>query len=402
VSERPLRVCLLAGRYPPDFTGWGIQIERLLPHLARRGVEIRVVTRRPARGVAWPTQDTGHVERILAAPGERLARLRSCARLHAHLRRHHRAYDAVHGALADWEFYANLPFLARVGVPALHEMVLLGADDPVSIGAERGGRLKLRWLQHVRLWVGISEVFRSRVEAAGIPEERFRCIHPGIDVDRYRPATPDQRRALRARLGIASEARVVISMGALLPRKGMDRLLRAWACCAPERGRDLLLLVGPATEREGLRPWYLPHVRELETLAGSPELAGTVRMVGRVDDPESWLAASDAFALLSRSEGFGIVIAEAMGCGLPCLVSPLEGIGREIVNEGTTGFVVDDPDDPEAVAGRLRLLLSDAEVGRKLGAEAAKDAHARFSLEARASKLEQAYRDLVATREAGR
>jgi glycosyltransferase involved in cell wall biosynthesis len=280
-------------------------------------------------------------------------------------------------------------------------MVLLGADDPVSIGAERGGRLKLRWLQHVRLWVGISEVFRSRVEAAGIPEERFRCIHPGIDVDRYRPATPDQRRALRARLGIASEARVVISMGALLPRKGMDRLLRAWARCAPERGRDLLLLVGPATEREGLRPWYLPHVRELETLAGSPELAGTVRMVGRVDDPESWLAASDAFALLSRSEGFGIVIAEAMGCGLPCLVSPLEGIGREIVNEGTTGFVIDDPDDPAAVAARLRLLLSDAEMRRKLGAEAARDAHARFSLETRASKLEEAYRLLVEARETG-
>jgi glycosyltransferase involved in cell wall biosynthesis len=398
VSERPLRVCLLAGRYPPDFTGWGIQIERLLPHLARRDVEVRVVTRRPAPGVAWSVRDAGRVDRILAAPGERLARLRGCTRLHAHLRRHHRAYDVVHGALADWEFYANLPFLARAGLPALHEMVLLGADDPVAIGAERGGRLKLRWLRHVGLWVGISESFRSRVEAAGIPRERFRCIHPGIDVERYRPATPERRRALRARLGIPAEARVVSSMGALLPRKGMDRLLRGWARCAPEPGRDLLLLVGPATEQEGLRPWFLPHVRELEALAGSRSLAGTVRMVGRVDDAEDWLAASDVFALLSRNEGFGIVIAEAMGCGLPCLVSPLEGIGREIVSEGQTGFVIDDPDDPEAVAARLRPLLADAEVRRKLGAEAASDAHARFSLEARAGKLADAYRELAQAR----
>lgn len=395
MSERPLRVCLLAGRYPPDFTGWGIQIERLLPHLARRGVEVRVITRRPAPGVAWTSRDTGRVERILAAPGERLARLRGVTRLRAHLRRHRGAYDVVHGALADWEFYASLPLLARLGVPALHEMVLLGADDPVAIAAERGGRLKLRWLRGVGLWVGISEAFRSRVEAAGIPAERFRCIHPGIEVDRYRPARPDERRALREQLGIPPEARVVSSMGALLPRKGMDRLLRAWARCAPERGRDLLVLVGPATEQEGLRPWYLPHVRELEALAASPALAGTVRLVGRVDDPERWLAASDVFALLSRSEGFGIVIAEAMGCGLPCLVSPLEGIGREIVSEGQTGFVIDEPDDPEAVAARLRPLLADAEVRRKLGAEAARDAHARFSLAARAAKLERAYRELA-------
>lgn len=395
MSDRPLRVCLLAGRYPPDFTGWGIQIERLLPYLAREGVEVTVVTRRPAPGVAWPARDTGAVRRILAAPGERLARARGIARLGAHLARHHRAYDVVHGSLADWEFYATLPFLERAGLPALHEMVLLGADDPVAIGTERGAALKLRWLRRVRLWVGISEAFRSRVVAAGIPEERFRCIHPGIDVDRYRPPTPEQRRALRARLGIPADARVVISVGALLPRKGMDRLLRGWARCAPEAGRDLLLLVGPASEGEGLRPWYLPHVRELEALAGAPPLAGTVRLVGRVDDLEDWLAAADVFALLSRSEGFGIVIAEALGCGLPCLVSPLDGIGREIVSEGSTGFVIDDPDDPEALAARLRRLLDDPEARCKMGGEAARDAHARFSLEARAARLHEAYRTLA-------
>ena len=53
MGERPIRVCLLLGRYPPDFGGWGIQYQRLLPHLAREGVEARVVTPRIAAGVDW-------------------------------------------------------------------------------------------------------------------------------------------------------------------------------------------------------------------------------------------------------------------------------------------------------------------------------------------------------------
>ena len=63
--------------------------------------------------------------------------------------------------------------------------------------------------------------------------------------------------------------------------------------------------MGPATEQEGLRPQHLPHVRELEALASAPEIRGTVRRVGRIDDPERYMAAADVFALLSQREGFG-------------------------------------------------------------------------------------------------
>ncbi len=393
--SRAVRVCILLNRYAPDFTGHGIQIERLLPHLARHGVEARVVTRRPVAGVTWQGADD-EVLRILPAPDERLSRLRGTLLLRAHLRRRRRDYDVVHGAFADWEFYLSVPLLRRLGVPVLHEMILLGADDPVAIRAERLGSLKLRLLRGVDCWVGISNAFLPRVAEVGIPEQRFQRIYTGLDVERFRPVPGQARLALRAALGIPAEARVVIGVGALLPRKGMDRLLRAWARLGPSPEKDLLLLVGPATEGEGLRPQYLPHVRELEALARAPELAGTVRFVGRVDDVERWMAAADVFALLSRREGFGTVTAEAMACGLPCVVSPLDGIAREIVDEGRTGFVIDDPDAPEAVAARLRSLLSDVELCSTLGAAARESACARFSMDVRAERLAGIYRTLVA------
>jgi glycosyltransferase involved in cell wall biosynthesis len=389
-------VCILLNRYPPDFTGHGIQIERLLPHLARQEVEARVVTRRPVAGVTWEARDDGSVLRILPAPDEGLSRLRGTLLLRAHLRRHRRDYDVVHGAFADWEFYLNVAFMKRLGLPVLHEMVLVGADDPVAIRAERLGSWKLRLLRRVDCWVGISSAFLPRIAAVGIPEDRFQRIYTGLDVERFRPVPGERRLALRAALGIPAEARVVITVGALLPRKGMDRLMRAWERLAPSPEKDLLLLVGPSTESEGLRPQYLPHVRELETLAGAPGLAGTVRLVGRVDDVERWMGAADVFALLSRREGFGTVTAEAMACGLPCVISPLDGIGREIVDEGRTGFVIDDPDDPDAVAARLRLLLSDGELRRRLGTAARESASARFSMEVRAERLAEIYRTLAA------
>jgi glycosyltransferase involved in cell wall biosynthesis len=85
-----------------------------------------------------------------------------------------------------------------------------------------------------------------------------------------------------------------------------------------------------------------------------------------------------------------------LACGLPCVISPLDGIGREIVDEGRTGFVIDDPDDPDAVAARLRPLLSDGELRRRLGTAARESASARFSMEVRAERLAEIYRTLAA------
>jgi len=187
-----------------------------------------------------------------------------------------------------------------------------------------------------------------------------------------------------------------------MPRKGVDRLLRAWERLEPCPGKELLLVVGPASEAEGLRPQYLEHVRELRARAGEPALAGTVRFTGRSDEVEDWLAASDVFAFLSRHEGLGTVTAEAMCCGLPCVISPLDGIGHELIDDGRTGYVVEDCDDPERVAAQLRELLADPARRAAVGAAALESARSRFSMEARAAQLADAYRSLAARPRCGR
>ena len=121
-----------------------------------------------------------------------------------------------------------------------------------------------------------------------------------------------------------------------------------------------------------------------------------MRLVGRTPAPQRWARAADVFAFLSRREGLGYVIIESMGCGIPAVVSPLDGIGHELVQHGRTGFVVDEPDDAAAVGARLRSLLDDAELRRRLGAEARHDVVARFSMQARARQLVGIYEGMRA------
>lgn len=391
----PVRVCLLIGRYRPDFSGHGIHVERLIPHLRRAGVEPRVLTRAPAEGVAWAGEDAEPVARILPPGPSAGARLRRVVRLRRALPRIAGQADVLHSSVPDWEFFLNLPRAKRLGLPVVFEMVLLDADDPLAIRRQRFGAFKLRRLRHADRLVGITEAFGPRVEAAGLDPSRFRCVHMSVDVERYRPADPTRRRALRARFGLPAEARVVVSVGALMPRKGFDRLLAAWARLRPEPGRDLLWIVGPRAEAEGLRPQYLAHVEALARQAADAGLEGCVRFAGRLDEVHDAMAAADVFAFLSRREGFGTVTVEAMACGLPVLVSPLDGIAREILADGREGLVADAPDDPEAVAAALRELLDDPGRRARLGAAAREAACARFSMRARAEALAGIYRELA-------
>jgi glycosyltransferase involved in cell wall biosynthesis len=251
-------------------------------------------------------------------------------------------------------------------------------------------------LRPVDAWVGITEAFRPRLRTAGIPAERFHCIYGGVDVERYRPVGPEERVQLRAELGLPADGRVVVSAGAVLPRKGFDRLLRAWHAMRPDPARDRLVIAGPATVAEGVAPRFAGHKAELERFVAEAGLGQSVRIIGRVDDLERWYAASDVFAFLSRREGMGYVIVEAMASGLPCVVSPLDGIGRELLREGLTGTVVEHPDDPEFVAARLRGLLDDPERRRAWGAAGREDALERFSLRSRARTMAELYRELAA------
>jgi phosphatidylinositol alpha-1,6-mannosyltransferase len=203
---------------------------------------------------------------------------------------------------------------------------------------------------------------REGAHAAGRPLPGV-VIPPGVDVERFTPAGPEERRAARHRLGLEPDAPTVVAVSRLVPRKGFDVVIDAVALLElPVQ----LVVAGAGRDR-----------RRLEERAARLGLAPRVRFLGRVPDPQlpDVYRAGDVFSMMCRerwggleAEGFGIVFLEAAACGLPAVAGRSGGSHEAVVN-GETGYVID-PHDVTLLAQSLEELLLDPERRDRLGAAA--------------------------------
>jgi glycosyltransferase involved in cell wall biosynthesis len=118
-----------------------------------------------------------------------------------------------------------------------------------------------------------------------------------------------------------------------------------------------------------------------------------VTLAGWCDDPPKELGGFDVFVLPSRYEGLPLALMEAMLAGLPIVATSVGDMPDAIV-DGEHGLLVK-PEDPGALAGALRRVLEDEELGRELGSAAREQALRRFSPATTASQFEKVYMDVT-------
>jgi glycosyltransferase involved in cell wall biosynthesis len=187
--------------------------------------------------------------------------------------------------------------------------------------------------------LAVSRAIRDDMIALGMDGEKIRVHYTGVDLDRFMPV-PD-RAAAKEALGLSGP--VVISVGALIARKGQALLIRALA----DLPGVTLLLAGAG-----------PELAEYQKLAKSLGVMEQVRFLGSVphDQLPGLLAAADVMALPSASEGLANAWVEALACGTPIVISDTGG-ARELIDSGQAGRIV--PRDPAAIAKAIRALLND-------------------------------------------
>jgi N-acetyl-alpha-D-glucosaminyl L-malate synthase BshA len=123
-------------------------------------------------------------------------------------------------------------------------------------------------------------------------------------------------------------------------------------------------------------------------------VADDVHFLGEQDALVPLLSAADVFLLPSTQESFGLAALEAMACGVPVVASRVGGV-PEVVEHGVAGFL-HPPDDLDGMARSVRDLLTDAELGRRMGDAAARAAHGRFCEEMIVPRYEAYYAELLA------
>jgi D-inositol-3-phosphate glycosyltransferase len=226
------------------------------------------------------------------------------------------------------------------------------------------------------------------------PQARIRMIPCGFDPDELKPV---DRAAARRRLGLPLDRPIVLQLGRMVPRKGVDTVIRSLAVLRNRfHHSPLLLIVGGESYEPD--PERTPEIGRLMQIAADEGVADHVRFIGQRARSELryYYCASDVFVTMPWYEPFGITPVEAMACGVPVIGARVGGV-KYSVEDGRTGFLVE-PRNHEALARRLAHVLSDASIPRLLGKRARRRAYELFTWRRVSDALAAVYGDVALPR----
>jgi glycosyltransferase involved in cell wall biosynthesis len=253
-------------------------------------------------------------------------------RLMRNLKRQGAQLIDAHFAYPDGEAATRLG--RWLGLPVT--ITLRGTEVPHSKNPVLRPRLA-RTLQAAARVFSVSDSLRRLALELGVAAEKTEVVGNGIDTTRFQPVP---RAAARASFGLPDSAKVLISVGGLVERKGMHRVIDVLPALLKHHPDLHYLIVGGASSEGDNRTELTAQVARLG-------LADRVHLLGALPSEElKWpLSASDVFVLATRNEGWANVFLEAMACGLP-VVSTDVGGNVEVVCRDELGTIVPFGDSP--------------------------------------------------------
>ncbi|GAA1842172.1 glycosyltransferase [Agromyces salentinus] len=394
VSEHASPLAALGG---VDAGGQNVHVAALSTGLARRGHDVRVYTRRddpdlPQRVELAPGVEVVHVD---AGPAGHVPKDDMLPFMPA----------LAAGMAADWlewepdvvhsHFWmsgvAALDAAGRLAAPPplVHTFHALGVVKRRHQGADDTSPAEREWLEpdvgrRVAGVVATCSDEAFELKKLGVPPRNISVIPCGVDLDHFSPGGEREQRRRRHR---------VLSVGRLVPRKGVGTVIEAIAEVAAE-GFDVELVVvgGGAAGPRGADP----EVDRLERIAALAGVADRVELRGQVpqsDLPDVYRSA-DVVVCAPWYEPFGIVPLEAMACGVPVVASSVGGLIDSVVDGGTGRHVP--PRDVAAVAAAIRGLLLDDQLRRQLGENGRRRMTRRYAWSRIAADTERTYLATIA------
>lgn len=228
---------------------------------------------------------------------------------------------------------------------------------------------------------GVAVDLRARLPRSA----RIRCIENGIDVERVRAAAAQTTAASHA--VAALQGPVIVAAGRLVPEKGFGGLLSAFGLLRASMAQEAreacqLVILGDG-----------PLLGELRTQAQALGVSDAVHFFGFVENPWAVFAQAKVFVLSSRHEGFGLVVAEAVACGLPVVSTDCQSGPAEILKGNARSRLVP-VGDPGSMARALADVL-EVEALQETSALPAAELPVQFTLAGMADRYEQLLRGVV-------
>ena len=378
-----MKICLVNSYYHPWIGGAETYVSNLAKGLARRGHEVTVYcSDRPLlpgksledgiNVVRMRTPATFYGTPLVLFPPKIIAE----------------RYDVIH---------ANFPSPYLAGISAwiatarTTPAVLTWHNDlpPVTSGAGMLVRIhdafSGSYLNIYRKIIATTYAYSKKSKLLSRYSEKVVVIQNGVDTTRFNPRVDGEE--VRQRYGLG-QSRVALFVGALTTwhaYKGVDVLLRAFKNASEKQANFKLLIVGSGN----LMGKYRSMAQELG-------ISSSVVFAGKVSDEElpKYYAACDFAILPSKdsSEGFGLVLLEAMACGKAVIGSQVGGI-VEVITDGVNGLLAE-PNDVEALARAIRNLFDDDQKRAMMGQFGRRFAESH-DWSAVAQKVESLYKEIA-------
>jgi glycosyltransferase involved in cell wall biosynthesis len=371
-----MRVVMPIIEYHPVTGGAQRQLAALGPLLAQRGVEAHVLTRTVTGEPDSERLHSMQIHRLNTGSRGPLVGPRFVAAAARRIRA--LDPDVIHAFSLFSPSLIAMRAHRRLGIPTIVKVLRGGEmgerarllDKPFA--ARRVARLRV----DIDRFAVISREIDAELAALGISKAQRVWLPNGVDVERFRPAGPSERQALRSALRLG-DGPVAIYCGRLVPEKDLDLLIAAWSTIRRRHSNAELCIVGTGPEENRLR-----------TAAGDG-----IRFAGNQSEVDRWLQAADLFVLPSRTEGLSNAMLEAMAVGLPAVVTRVGG-AEDVIEQDRNGLLVE-PGSRAQLESTLLDCLGDHDRLLRLGLAARKTAVDHYSLEHTADRWVEEYRQLA-------
>jgi glycosyltransferase involved in cell wall biosynthesis len=278
----------------------------------------------------------------------------------------------------------------RCGIPVVSTIHWLGRLEEHPEDAAQVPWIR-RWLE-MNATVVLNRLLATRIVAVsdavrasygslrGFPRERMQVVYPGLAMTDAQDTRVEEN--LRNALGIDDDAPILLNVGRLHSVKGQLHLIPMMSLVRERLPKAKLLIAGEGE----LRP-------ALTSAIAKAKLEDAIALLGTRTDVDALLGISDVLVLSSESEAAPLPLLEAMRAGRPVVATAVGGV-REIVREGTTGYVVPRA-DPAAMAAAVLRILGDPREARRMGDAARALARERFDIASSRKALQRLYGSLV-------
>jgi glycosyltransferase involved in cell wall biosynthesis len=345
-----MRILHVTQTYYPFLERGGptVKVRAIAEGLAQRGDRVTVLTSWYGRPFSARHVQHNGVEVVYLRPRAIYRATTLNSGLLSFCRKRLQDFDLVHiYGLYDLLGPVVAHYCAKAGIPYVVEP--LGMVRPI----DRSFRMKRIWhmfmgkplLRHAALLIATSQQEEQELLADGFPRDRVVIRYNGVDLKEF--LSLPQRGTFRKEWALPEDEPIVLFLGRLIPRKGVDLLIDAFSMVCPERGR--LVIAGPEGE--------IGYVAKLREMAREKRVEARTIFTGPLygDQKKAVLADSQIFALPSRYENFANGVAEAIACGMPAIVTDSCGVSEFVLDR--VGLVI--PRETAALTNALQKLLND-------------------------------------------